>query len=289
MSKENMFTRREAMQAMAAAVASAVAPQSAFAVGPEKDAEDTWPGASGQNRERLQAFNENWRFHRGDIEGAEAADFVDSDWRLLDVPHDWSIEDLPRDGDSGIGTIWTDAAIPVRTGPFDMYASEGEGATGWMVGGVGWYRKKFRSPQSLSPGGKVELRFEGVYMNCDVWLNGAHLGNHPYGYTEFAFDLTPHLRAVPNTIAVRVNNAGRNSRWYSGSGIFRKVWLSVAGELRIPAHGIYVTTPEVAADTALVNLAITVENGAAGARDARIRTRLLDAAGVVVGVADATL
>jgi len=289
MRKENTFTRREAMQAMAAVAASAVAPPSAFAAGPAKNAEIGWPGASGQNRERLQAFNEDWRFHRGEIEGAEAAEFADSDWRLLDVPHDWSIEDLPSDRDSGIGTLWTEAAIPVRTGPFDRYVSEGEGATGWTVGGVGWYRKRFPSPQSLSPGGKAELRFEGVYMNCDVWLNGVHLGNHPYGYTEFAFDLTPHLRAGQNTIAVRVNNAGRNSRWYSGSGIFRKVWLSVAGELRIPAHGVCVTMPEVTADTALVKLAITLENGEAAARDARIRARLIDAAGTVAGVADATL
>ena len=289
MRKENTFTRREAMQAMAAVAASAVAPPSAFAAGPAKNAEIGWPGASGQNRERLQGFNEDWRFHRGEIEGAEAAEFADSDWRLLDVPHDWSIEDLPSDRDSGIGTLWTEAAIPVRTGPFDRYVSEGEGATGWTVGGVGWYRKRFPRPQSLSPGGKAELRFEGVYMNCDVWLNGVHLGNHPYGYTEFAFDLTPHLRAGQNTIAVRVNNAGRNSRWYSGSGIFRKVWLSVAGELRIPAHGVCVTMPEVTADTALVKLAITLENGAAAARDARIRARLIDAAGAVAGVADATL
>ena len=83
-------------------------------------------------------------------------------------------------------------------------------------------------------------------MNCDVWLNGSQLGNHPYGYTEFAFDITPHLKDGRNTVAVpRRTIRGRNSRWYSGSGIFRKVWLNVAGELRIPAHGVFVTTPEV--------------------------------------------
>ena len=115
---------------------------------------------------------------------------------------------------------------PLHTGPFDLYASEGQVSTGWTVGGMGWYRKTFDKPQ-VPPGGKAELRFEGVYMNCDVWLNGAHLGNHPYGYTEFAFDATPHLKDGKNTVAVRVNNTGRNSRWYSGSGIFRKVWLGV--------------------------------------------------------------
>jgi beta-galactosidase len=109
------------------------------------------------------------------------------------------------------------------------------------------------------------------------------VGNHPYGYTEFAFEVTPHLKDGKNIVAVRVNNAGRNSRWYSGSGIFRKVWLSVAGELRIPAHGLSVATPEVAKDAALVSIEVTVENGATAPRSANVRARLVDNAGAVSG------
>ena len=190
------------------------------------------------------AFTDDWRFHRGDLDGAEASAFDDASWRVLDVPHDWSIEDLPGAEPEGAGAIWTGGTSPLKTGPFDANASEGQIATGWTVGGVGWYRRAFDKPK-VSDGGKVELRFEGVYMNCDVWINGVKLGNHCYGYTPFAFDVTPHLKDGRNVVAVKVNNTGRNSRWYSGSGIFRKVWLNVAGDLRIPEFGVSVTTPQV--------------------------------------------
>ena len=200
---------------------------------------------------------------------------------MLDVPHDWSIEDLPALADQGRDAIWTEGTPPLRTGPFGFYASEGQIATGWTVGGVGWYRKSFPKP-NVPAGGKVELRFEAVYMNSDVWLNGTHLGNHPYGYTEFAYDLTAQLRDGQNTVAVRVNNTGRNSRWYSGSGIYRKVWLTIAGELHIPAHGVYITMSEVGADEALVKFAVTVENGAEKTNRPIVRARILDPAGTTV-------
>ncbi|MGC2639448.1 MAG: sugar-binding domain-containing protein [Acidobacteriaceae bacterium] len=232
--------------------------------------------------ERMQAFSDNWRFHRGDIPGAEAPEFDASAWRILDVPHDWSIEDISPASGPHTDAIWSNGASVAGPGPFDLYASQGQVATGWTVGGVGWYRKSFPGPD-VPPGGKAELRFEGVYMNVDVWLNGAHLGNHPYGYTEFSFDLTPHLREGQNTIAVRVNNAGRNSRWYSGSGIYRKVWLTVHGDLRIPEYGVCVTSPEVAADAAVVHFAVTAENGAQTPRDATLRARLIDADGSLAG------
>jgi len=97
------------------------------------------------------------------------------------------------------------------------------------VGGTGWYRKRF-SAAALPADSQVEIVFDGVYMNSDFWLNGAPLGNHPYGYTSFAYDLTPHLRRDgENVIAVRVRNEGKNKRWYSGSGIYRHVWLNTTG------------------------------------------------------------
>ncbi len=135
-------------------------------------------------------------------------------------------------------------------------------ATGWTVGGIGWYRKTFPKPD-LPPDGKAELRFEGVYMNSDVWINGVHLGNHPYGYTEFAYDITPHLKDGQNIVAVQVKNTGKNSRWYSGSGIFRKVWLNTSGRSphsrarRLGHHASGLRDPR-----AVVNLEVTVETAA---------------------------
>src|ERR1039458_7159723 len=281
MAKEGILTRREAMQGMLGAAVATMVPATAYAGQARTGAALPWPAGS---LDRLQAFNDNWRFHRSDAEGAEAAAFDDSRWRTLDVPHDWSIEDIPSDA-GALDVLWTEGTTPARTGPFDFYESEGQTATGWTVGGVGWYRKTFPKLHALSPDAKVELRFEGVYMNADVWLNGAHLGNHPYGYTEFAFDLTPHLNDGQNTVAVRVNNAGRNSRWYSGSGIYRKVWLLVAWELRIPAHGIYVTTVEASPEAALVHIEVSLENSSAAARQGVVRARLVEAGGTVAGEA----
>ena len=232
MNRELKVTRREALQGMVGVAAASVLPATA-SCGARTQGPAPWPDGCAA-KDRVLAFNDDWRFHRGDATGAEAPGFDDAAWRTLDVPHDWSIEDLPEAADQSKAAIWTEGTNPVRTGPFDMYASEGQISTGWTVGGVGWYRKTFDKPQ-VPPGGKAELRFEGVYMNCEVWLNGAHLGNHPYGYTDFAFDVTPQLKDGKNLVAVKINNTGRNSRWYSGSGIFRKVWLGVAGELRIPA------------------------------------------------------
>jgi beta-galactosidase len=269
------------MQGVAGMAAAAMLPRNAAGKRVEKGPAIPWP-LDVQAKDRVQAFNGDWHFHRGDAAGAEAPEFDDAAWRTLDVPHDWSIEDLPAVADEGKGAIWTEGTNPVRTGPFDLYASEGQISTGWTVGGIGWYRKAFDKPL-VPQGGRAELRFEGVYMNCDVWLNGVHLGNHPYGYTEFAFDVTPHLKAGRNMVALKVNNTGRNSRWYSGSGIFRKVWLTVAGELRIPAHGINVTTPEVTGDAAHVNVKVTIESSATSVKHVNVRARLLVTTGAVAG------
>lgn len=223
---------------------------------------------------REQSFNSDWHFHRTDAVGAEQADFEDSRWRSLDVPHDWSIEDLSHLGASGTGTVWTSGNTPTRVGPFDMAQSAGQGATGWVVGGTGWYRKHF-SVAALPAGNSVGVRFDGVYMNSDVWINGKHLGNHPYGYTTFAYDLTPYLkRESDNVLAVRVRNEGQTSRWYSGAGIFRDVWLTVTGEVRVPLWGISITTPEVSQDTASIRVATEVENKGATAKEILIRVQL---------------
>ncbi len=142
----------------------------------------------------------------------------------------------------------------VRKGAFDAGASLNGRSYGYTVGGVGWYRKHFvlpHSPNGARPSGDavVRVRFDGVYMNSDLYLNGQFIGNHPYGYTTFEYVLpAQHLRAAPasNLLAMRVNNAGRNSRWYSGSGIFRHTYLTVTPPVFFPTWALYVSTPHVA-------------------------------------------
>ncbi|MFZ0301915.1 MAG: glycoside hydrolase family 2 TIM barrel-domain containing protein [Terracidiphilus sp.] len=285
MKAEYKLTRREAVQGIVGVAAAAMLSGDAAAEHGQKKSV-VWPLAA--ESKHAQPFNDDWRFHRGDAPGAEAGEFDDSTWRVLDVPHDWSIEDRSDAVNEGAGAVWDPGTSPTRVGPFDVYASEGQFATGWTVGGVGWYRKTFDQPV-LMPNGKSELRFGGVYMNCDVWLNGTHLGNHPYGYTEFAYDITQALKDGKNSLAVRINNFGRNSRWYSGSGIFRKVWLSTAGEVRIPANGVYLTTPDVSKDAASVDVEVTVENGAMTAKRANVHVRLIDADESVTGETQAPI
>ncbi|MBS1874052.1 MAG: DUF4982 domain-containing protein [Acidobacteria bacterium] len=241
----HLLTRREALQSVAALAA---APLAVPAV-----------SAAPLTAAREQAFSSGWRFLRGDAKGAEQPEFNDTRWRALDVPHDWSIEDPPG-----------------RDSPFDHEASGGKASTGWVVGGAGWYRKRF-SAQGIPQDRRVELRFDGVYMLADVWVNGKQAASHSYGYTPFAFDITDYLtRENDNVVAVRVRNEGRNSRWYSGSGVYRHVWITVTGDVRVPRHGVYVTTPEVSRGTATVRAAVKVENLGRVKRDVTVRLRLND-------------
>jgi beta-galactosidase len=203
---------------------------------------------------RSQSFDAGWRFHRGAGEGFEALAVDDNSWRTVDVPHDWSIEDLPQQSTE---------AKPKIVGPFDRNAV-GDTATGFAVGGEGWYRKRFRIEKPAS--GRVEILFEGVYMDSDVWLNGQHLGEHPGGYTAFAYDLTPHLSSSgDNVLAVRVRNLGKNSRWYSGSGIYRHVWLDVLPEqARIARWGVGVVTRRIVDAQADIEISTRLEDVGAG-------------------------
>ncbi|HEV8214657.1 MAG TPA: hypothetical protein VGP95_02450, partial [Gemmatimonadaceae bacterium] len=161
-------------------------------------------GATAQptGRQRL-SMDPEWRFTLGDPAGAERPAFDDRAWRRLDLPHDWSIE----------GTMRQDAP--------------GRGQFAFLPGGMGWYRKAFRLPANAR-GLEARLEFDGAYMNSDVWINGVHLGKRPYGYISFAYDISHHLVPGVNVVAVRVDNSSQpNSRWYSGSGIYRHVWLTL--------------------------------------------------------------
>ena len=361
-----------------------------------------------------QVFDSNWLFLRADAPGAENPDFDDSTWRMLDLPHDWSIEDLPvkensipeysavpgtwrfHKGDQGIwknpdfdDSNWQEVTLPSpwerhsdytddnvygwdrgrleipadckgkdfdlllgriddvdevwlngkriggtgsfppnyqtawgdercyrvpaslvrqdgpnvlavrvfdgtgdggiyqagiespRIGPFDVQQSAGGHFTGFTVGGIGWYRKHFTVDEA---GKRVSVLFDGVYMNSEVWINGYRLGEHPHGYTGFEFDLTDYLNppGQDNVLAVRVRNEGRNSRWYSGSGIYRHVGLVVNEPVHVPTWGVFVTTPEVSNDMATISIASEVHNAGDSQEDVLVRTHVLNAARKVI-------
>ncbi|HUP13635.1 MAG TPA: beta galactosidase jelly roll domain-containing protein, partial [Niastella sp.] len=210
------------------------------------------------------SFDADWRFHRGGAQRAEMPGFDDSKWRTVDLPHDWSIEDLP-----GTQT------------PFDSNAI-GQVSTGFTTGGTGWYRKTFAVP-AAQKGKRIHIQFDGVYMNADVWINGVSVGNHPYGYTSFSFDVTDKIKfGESNTISVQVKNEGQNSRWYTGSGIYRHVWLKTLDPVHVAQWGTYITTPEVSASAAKVNIRTHVKNETANSAELRLVTRLINAKGTEV-------
>ena len=226
---------------------------------------------------RTVSFDDGWRFLKDSLSGAENPDFNDSNWRILDVPHDWSIEDLP--GQNGEGII----------GPFDKSAID-RMSSGYLVGGTGWYRRSFTVKDEDRD--KIAfLQFDGVYLNADVWLNGKHLGFHPYGYTPFYYDITSFLNPAgqTNVVAVRVRNEGLNSRWYSGSGINRHVWLTLVNPVHIDVSGgIYVTTPGVSVSSADVKVATTLVNSGNNNENVVLHTELLNPSGRVVGTSSSS-
>lgn len=201
------------------------------------------------NMQRKQLFDFDWKFYLGDDPNAGSRNFEDEKWRKLDLPHDWSIE----------GKI--DKSNP----------SGGDG--GFFPTGIGWYRKTFTTPSAWK-GKKISVYFEGVYMNSEVFINGKSLGVHPYGYTTFTYDLTPYLDlGKKNTIAVRVDNSQqKNSRWYSGSGIYRHVWIVVTDPVHIANWGIAITTSEVTSAKATVHVKTLLKNETNSAQTLVLKT-----------------
>ena len=179
----------------------------------------------------------------------------DAQWRTVQLPHDWSAE------------------YPVS----EDAPSCGSG--GYARTGIGWYRRRFSVKRG--PADRIALYFEGVYMNCDVWLNGIHVGGHVYGYTSFEMDITDVLTDGENTLLVRVDNSRQpGSRWYTGSGITRNVYLLRTGKTRIRTWGVCITTPKISNESALVCVQTDV-CGAFGLEDVQVETSLLDASGQV--------
>ena len=210
-----------------------------------------------QSRQTID-FDKGWRFNLGAVTGGQLTGFNDAGWRSLNLPHDWSIE-----------------------GKFskDNPATPEGGA---LPGGVGWYRKTFTVP-AASKNKLVYVDFDGVYQKSDVWINGHHLGFRPNGYISFRYELTPYLNfGGKNVIAVKVDNSVQpNSRWYSGSGIYRNVWLVTTNKVAIDHWGTYITTPEVSEASAQVNLKVHIK----GERDQKalvLKTIIYDPSGKAV-------
>ncbi|MCD7899689.1 MAG: DUF4982 domain-containing protein [Bacteroides sp.] len=201
-------------------------------------------------------FNGDWKFHLGDIPSASSPDFDDTGWRALQLPHDWSIEgEFSKDNPAGPGG-------------------------GALPGGTGWYRKTFTVPKGDNSK-QIFIDFDGVYMNSEVFINGHSLGIRPFGYITFRYDLTPYIKTdAPNVIAVKVDNSQQpNSRWYSGSGIYRNVWLTKVNRVHVDIWGTYITTPKVSGNYATVAIRTTVRNSSTEEIKAELTSTLLDKQG----------
>jgi beta-galactosidase len=192
----------------------------------------------------------------GDGVAYAQADFDDSPWRRLDLPHDWGIE-----------------------GPF---TTAGNGDTGRLpFYGVGWYRKKLAIP-AIDSGRSIFLDIDGAMSHATVWLNGRLVGGWPYAYSSWRVNLTPYLKpGGKNQLAIRLDNPANSSRWYPGGGIYRNVWLVKTPQVHIGQWGTYLTTPQVTASSATINLKVTTDNDSARNRTVRVSTQFyaLDAHG----------
>jgi beta-galactosidase/beta-glucuronidase len=209
-------------------------------------------------------FNADWKFHLGDVPGSEQPRAADKDWRTLDLPHDWSIE-----------------------GP---YSEQWASATAFLPGGIGWYRKPFTLPAGFRTK-KVFIYFDGVYKNSEVWLNGHFLGKRPSGFASFQYELTPHLNATgPNVLAVKVDHhEAADSRWYTGSGIYRNVYLLATAPVHIRPWGVAFTTPTASASAATGRVAVSFTNASANAASVTVTSSLLDAKGQTVATGRQTV
>ena len=205
------------------------------------------------NIERKQLFDYNWKFFLGDTATAKLNEFNDSNWRTLDLPHDWSVEG-------------------------QIHPKNPTGAAGgYFPAGIGWYRETFNIPKEWKEK-LVSIYFEGVYMNSEVFINGNSLGVHPYGYSSFSYDLTPYLNFdKENVLAVRVDNSRQvNCRWYSGSGIYRHVWMIVTNPVHVKLWSVAITTPEVYSKKATVQIKTMVKNETEFPQKVIVKTILWD-------------
>ena len=182
--------------------------------------EVVYSSAVDSKQNRTSDFDANWKFMLSDSVQAQDPAFDDSAWQQVDLPHDYSIT--------------------------QKYSQSNEAESAYLPGGTGWYRKSFTIDRDLA-GKRIAINFDGVYMNATVWFNGVKLGTHPYGYSPFSFDLTGNAKfGGENTIVVKVENRLPSSRWYSGSGIYRDVTLTVTDGVHVGNNGVAIKTPSLA-------------------------------------------
>ena len=204
----------------------------------------------------VQNFNFDWKFYKGDIVNGQNPGLNDSGWRTLDLPHDWSIE-----------------------GPFSKDYSS---STGFLPGGIGWYRKSFSIPDN-EKNRKVFISFDGIYNNSEVWINGSWLGKRPYGYISFQYDLTPYLKfGKENLIAVKVDHTQfSDSRWYTGSGIYRNVKLIFTSPLHIKLWGVFAKEKDVSVEKSTLDIEVSIINETGKTSDVIVTNYLLSATDTV--------
>lgn len=212
----------------------------------------------------ITPFDQDWSFNQGDVQGAEKADFDQTKWRKLNVPHDWSIE----------GT-YDKAHLTARGG-------------GYLPSGIGWYRKSFNLDESFAKK-KVTIEFDGVMANSEVWINGFYLGKRPYGYISFTYDLSKNLnfgKDKTNVIVVKADNTVQPaSRYYTGAGIYRHVRLVATDAVHIADWGVYISTPGATAQKATVKVKTNLINESAQSTQVTVETAVLDPAGKIVKTA----
>jgi beta-galactosidase len=211
-------------------------------------------------------FDAGWKFEKGDPAGAEQINYNDAGWRILDLPHDWSIE-----------------------GPYDRTNPTGRGG-GYVQAGIGWYRKSFELKDADAQR-RVFIEFDGVMMNSDVWINGWHLGKRPYGYSSFQYEMTGHLnfgKGKMNIIAVRVDNSVQPaSRWYTGSGIYRHTRIVITNPVHVDHWGVFVRTPEVSASHARIQVQTTIVNQSGSKAGLAVETTILSPEGKILKMVSA--
>jgi len=208
----------------------------------------------------IQDFDNGWLFSKADFPAAMMSAYDDSAWQSVSVPHDWSSD-----------------------GPFSANFASG---TGYAPGGVGWYRKHFRLDPSRT-NGSVTVEFDGIYDNSEIWINGQYVGGRPFGFSSFQCDLSPYVKygSHDNVLAVRVDHSRiADSRYYTGSGIYRNVRLVVADRLHIAHWGVSITTPKINEDSASVHVETIIENSSATNKSFTLETDLIGADGQVVAV-----
>ncbi|MDE5420042.1 DUF4982 domain-containing protein [Labilibaculum sp. DW002] len=210
------------------------------------------------NVRSVKDFNFDWKFNLGDTPKAKSTDFNDQDWRELKLPHDWSIE--------------------------QSYTTENTaGSTGFLPTGIGWYRKTF-SIDASQQNKLFHIEFDGIFSNAEVWINGHYLGKRPYGYSAFTYELTKYLNfGGENVIAVKADNANyANSRWYTGSGIYRNVRLVSTSKIYVPQFGAWVETPQVSQKQAKVKVSSIVKNTFGKAQKLKLKVAIKDKSGKLI-------